>query len=151
MFKRMTFVYWSHPEARGSRRAQISAVMAGLMWSIMVTLFCGVILALWVTLSEQPRYHLSGILGLCMFAGAVIGGGISGLHARKQGWLNGGVVGLAYGIVCLAMIAGGGVDGMFNPLVLGRLPVLTLAGALGGIVGVNLPQNRARTVRRPCR
>lgn len=147
LFKRLTFVHWSRPEAE-SGRIRVFALLTGLMWAVMVTLFCGVILALWVTLSPNPRYHLSGILGICMLAGALLGGGVGGFTARRQGWLHGGTVGLVYGILFLLMLAGGDRNALLNPAMLLRLPVLMLGGALGGIVGVNLPYGRVRAVRR---
>lgn len=148
MFKRLTFLYWSRPEVRGSRQIQMSAVAVGLIWAVMVTLFCGVILALWVTFSEQPRYHFSGILGVCMLAGALLGGGTGGLSARKQGWLHGGTVGLIYGLLFLVMVGVGSLEVLQNPLIWVRLLLLILAGALGGIVGVNLPVKGFGTLRR---
>ncbi len=139
MLKRLTFVHWSHPNAGGYRyQLQMSALIAGLLWAVLVTLFAGVILVLWVTLSQHPTYNLSGVIGLCMLGGALVGGGIGGLNARKQGWLHGGVIGLTYGIIFLAMMAGGNMGALKDPLVWIRLPLLAVLGALGGVAGVNL-------------
>ena len=149
MLKRMTFVRWSRPGGEGAlRQIQPPSVITGLVWAIAVMLFCGVMLALWVTVSAGTIYHLSGVLSICMLLAALIGGGMSGVNARQQGWLNGGTVGFIYGVLFLMIIGGGGLGSVSDPLILARLPVLTAAGILGGIIGVNWPVRRLRNRQR---
>ncbi|MTI84974.1 MAG: TIGR04086 family membrane protein [Firmicutes bacterium] len=149
MRNRLTFLYWSRPETGGARyQIQMSALVAGLMWAVTVTLFVGVILALWVTLSPHPTYNLSGVISLSLLAGALLGGSIGGLNVRRQGCLHGAIIGFVYGILFLLMMAGGDLNALQEPVIWARLLVLILAGSLGGIIGVNLPLNKTRFVRR---
>lgn len=146
MLKRLTFVYWTRPDLQ-TKRFETAALKTGFMWAVLVTLFFGVVLGMWVTLSPRPQYYMPVVLNLCLLAGVTAGGLAGGFHARRQGFLHGGAVGILYGFLLVAIsavIAGGDINILLGSPLLLRLPLLILAGAAGGLVGVNIPVHRAK-------
>lgn len=73
-------------------------------------------------------------------AAALCGGFTSGKRSASRGWYHGGVLGLAYGLLVLIisfLAADAGISARTGILFL----IVALAGAAGGMVGVNLKKS----------
>lgn len=82
--------------------------------------------------SELGSYALI-VHAICSLAG----GFASGKRSEKKGWYNGGMLGLLYGIIVIivSFLAANGGFAWDSLIMLGTA---LLAGAFGGMVGVNL-------------
>jgi putative membrane protein (TIGR04086 family) len=65
-----------------------------------------------------------------------LGGFVTGKRAGTKGWSNGGIMGMIYGIL-IAMISFLGFDTDFDMTMLWVMSISAVAGAFGGIFGVN--------------
>ncbi len=78
-------------------------------------------------------YIVHGICGL-------FGGVVAGRRSARRGWYHGGLTGLIYGLVVL-LIGFLSLDQSFNGHNAVVLALCLLAGAIGGMTGVNTKKN----------
>jgi putative membrane protein (TIGR04086 family) len=130
------FLYTEWPEQR--RKVRPEAIWAGTVRAFSIMLGVTILAVFWVMVTPGAQYSLAGLFSLAVFLGVLAGGVVSGARAGARGWLHGLLVGLACGLVLLLLAA------LAGPLALGflywawRLLLLALAGAAGGVAGVNL-------------
>ncbi|MCF8010544.1 MAG: TIGR04086 family membrane protein [Clostridiales bacterium] len=146
MLKRFSIIYWSQA---GIKNGGISffSVVVGLLWALVVTMFMGVILGLYVTLSGQLSYYMPYALGICMLVGVFAGGGVSGMHASRYGWLHGSITAVLYSTLVLILFLGSAPALLLNPGLWARFLLLITAGISAGIIGVNVPVKKARLLK----
>ncbi|HHW43625.1 MAG TPA: TIGR04086 family membrane protein [Desulfotomaculum sp.] len=140
MIKGVTFVHWNRCGKAGGGQIRPGAVYRGILWAFSFTLIAFVCFGL-VLLSAGARTFSGGpVATAVIIAGAAAGGVSAGNNARNPGWLHGLLVGTGYGVtlVLLGVLAAGG-EVLQRLDVATRLGTCTLAGAMGGVVGVNLP------------
>lgn len=117
---------------------QISALIRGFIWSLVFTIFLGILFSLllqYTSLSERLLSSYSTfIFFISMFAGATIGSKSAGRKGLLHGllithcfWLITVIIGLIWNTEVFATI-----------FVLKRLGLTVLAGILGGITGIGL-------------
>ena len=129
---------------RDYRTLQPEAVWAGTVWALSAILALGLLAATWVVVTPGSGYYLAPALSTAVFIGVLAGGMVSGRRVRNLGWLHGGLVGLAASLVLIILAA------LAGPLAFGllywamRVVLLTIVGAVGGVVGINLPQPSSR-------
>lgn len=130
--------------ARARAKNQISrgiswrAILSGVLFTFVTTLIVSGGMAAVVAFTQLTEPGVARVvyyLAMCVVA---LGGAYGARQASSLGWLHGGMVGLAYGL--LAGIIGSLVfPGGLAALALGtRLLVAFVAGSIGGMVGVNL-------------
>lgn len=127
----------------GTRQAMAGGpVLEGVLPGVGVALVVSVAGAalFGIIISTRPVLEEYLPIGLNVLAtlSAVAGGARAGARTRQAGWLNGGLAGAAYILVCffLGMAfypAAVPAVALTKSLVLGFL-----AGAIGGVIGVNL-------------
>ena len=139
---KIAFFWQRVRSSRGSQRINPKAVLSGTVWALSVIVVALTVTGFWVMFSSHEVFYLSGLISLITLAGVAAGGVISGRLAGGQGWLHGTMVGFVYVLLLTAL------TGMVSSQSLDWLVVflhvlsLLLAGALGGILGVNLPVRR---------
>lgn len=130
--------------ARSRRQAQappgldLGAVVAGVIAMFALTLLLSAALAAAIYFTDVTEGDLAGVLYYAGLVTVVAGGAVAGRRAETRGWLHGGLAGLGYVIVSLAV---GSI--LFPGTALwaglaGKLATAFAAGALGGVLGVNL-------------
>lgn len=130
-----------HPplgEVRGGSGLRWGAVLAGLIAAFAVSMVLAGLVALVIyatTITEQSASAFLFALGLLSVA---LGAGYGAHRAHALGWAHGAAVGLGYVLVALCLqpllFSGGwNLAGTAARLLWGGL-----AGALGGVLGVNL-------------
>lgn len=116
-------------------RLRLRAVMAGLAWSLGLTLAAAAAISVALVSSPLTETHLPWLVNGLGFA-AVFGGGFcSARRGGSLGWLHGGLTGLAY--VACAYVLSVLVFAPVSPLGWPRAVFASLAGMTGGILGVN--------------
>ena len=126
----------------GSQRINPKAVLSGTVWALSVIVSALTVTGFWVMFSSQEVFYLSGLTSLITLAGVATGGVISGRLAGGQGWLHGTMVGLVYVLLLTALTGMVSSQSLVWFVVFLQVLPLLLAGALGGILGVNLPVRR---------
>ncbi len=114
------------------------AVTTGLTITLLLALSVAVVVSLliYVTdMSEGSAVSFIYYLGMMCVA---VGGAVGARQARRLGWLHGALVGFLYATLSLAL----SFVIMPGPVVIGvilsRIGTVSLVGALGGIIGVNV-------------
>ena len=144
MYGRRLLFNSSRQGRRYYRTLQPEAVWAGTVWALSVILALGLLAVAWVIVTPGLGYYLAPALSAVVFIGVLSGGLVSGRRVRNLGWLHGGLVGLATSLVLVMLAA------LAGPLAFGllywamRIALLTMVGAAGGVVGINLPQPGSR-------
>lgn len=116
----------------------IMRVVKGSVASIFITLILLFIFAMLLTYTNIGENTINPVIIVITGISILIGSGISTLKIRKNGLLNGGLVGLIYilTIYLLSGITGSGFG--VNVYTIIMMFVCAISGMIGGIIGVNL-------------
>lgn len=115
----------------------LGAIGKGTALSFSLTLGVAVLLGLAAALTQWEG--LTQGFGAFSFVCVGLGGMLAGRNSRRMGWLHGGIVGLVYFAISATLFQEGFTWGQ-----LATLPWLArafwdfVAGAVGGVLGVNL-------------
>ncbi|WP_028611799.1 TIGR04086 family membrane protein [Paenibacillus harenae] len=114
-----------------------SPLLAGVLFSIVWLAAGALLLSLLLHFTEIKESSLSGSAFLVHAAAALAGGFTAGRRSEKKGWYHGSILGLLYGIIIIivSFLAQNASLSWHSFLLLGTA---LLAGALGGMIGVNL-------------
>ncbi|HEX9059899.1 MAG TPA: TIGR04086 family membrane protein [Clostridia bacterium] len=117
--------------------------LKGLLVSYIVTIPFFILFAFILTFTDFPENFIKPTVLISTIVSILIGGVFVSKKARSQGWLNGAISGVLYMI--LLYLIGSIVLGNFdiNSHVLSMLAVGAVAGAAGGVFGINL-RSRSR-------
>lgn len=116
----------------------LAAVAAGVIAMFAITVAISAVLALTIYFTQVTEGHVSGLLYYAGLATVVVGGAVAGRRASSRGWLHGGAAGAAYVVISLLV---GALLFPGSTLLAGlgsKLLLAFVAGALGGVIGVNL-------------
>lgn len=116
----------------------LRAIVVGTAVTLVASVAVAVLTAVVMYLSPLSEQYLSTALYYVGFAIVIIGGMVASRAARRLGWLHGGLAGMAAATLAmffLSLLFPGGlaVGEVFRQAVLAFG-----AGALGGVIGVNL-------------
>ncbi|BAF58992.1 hypothetical protein PTH_0811 [Pelotomaculum thermopropionicum SI] len=137
----MAFVRW-HGYGRPAGRLAGGALLMGLVWAFGIMLAACAAMCAWVVLAAWPVYEFGAFLTAGSVAGAVLGGAACARAAGRFGLLHGFITGLLFGLFLEALLFAGS-PGSFTAAGLAlRAAFLGVAGAAGGLAGVNLASRR---------
>lgn len=125
-------------EVYDRRALQLSAILRGLIGSFIILIAASLILGILFSIMDTLVEEVANRILLVLNYAAIFGGGI--YTARKtctKGWLNGGLVGLLYMVVVLTLGSQYAENVTFLEILL-RVLSGFIAGAIGGVLGVNL-------------
>jgi len=116
----------------------IIRIVRGSVIAIFISLILLFIFAMLLTNTNITENTINPVIIVITGISILIGSGISTLKIRKNGLLNGGLVGIIYilTIYLLSGITGSGFG--VNVYTIIMMFVSIIAGMIGGIVGVNL-------------
>jgi len=116
----------------------IIRIVRGSVIAIFISLILLFIFAMLLTYTNITENTINPVIIVITGISILIGSGISTLKIRKNGLLNGGLVGIIYilTIYLLSGITGSGFG--VNVYTIIMMFVSIIAGMIGGIVGVNL-------------
>lgn len=115
----------------------IMRVIRGSVVAIFISLILLLIFAFLLTYTNIAENTINPVIIVITGISILIGSGISTLKIRKNGLLNGGLVGLMYilTIYLLSGITGSGFGLNINSIIM--IIVSIISGMIGGIIGVN--------------
>ena len=137
-----------HARTRSARSVQAAwgpassfhpqAVLAGIVTAFAASLALSAVLAAVIYFTDVTETSIGGVLYYLGIVTVLLGGAVAGRAAPGRGWLHGGLAGLGYVVISLTL---GSVLFPGSALLAGiatKLVLAFVAGAVGGIVGVNL-------------
>lgn len=115
----------------------ITRVVRGSVIAIFISLILLLIFAMLLTYTNIGENTINPVIIVITGISILIGSGISTLKIRKNGLLNGGLVGFIYilTIYLLSGLTGSGFGVNANSVIM--IAVSIIAGMIGGIIGVN--------------
>lgn len=113
-------------------------IVKGSITSIIITLILLFIFAILLTYTNIQENVISPVVIVITAISILIGSSVSTLKIKKNGLLNGALVGIIYilTIYLLSSITGSGFSCNINTIIM--MVSSIIAGMLGGIIGVNL-------------
>ncbi|MBO5733453.1 MAG: TIGR04086 family membrane protein [Clostridia bacterium] len=112
--------------------------LKGMVIAVLLTVGVFAIFALLLSYTTIGENTIPYIAYCTEFAGAVVCGFISAKRAGTRGIITGAIAGFLY-ILIMWIVASLASDGFFvSPHILTMLALAVIAGAIGGILGVNL-------------
>ncbi|RIX50566.1 TIGR04086 family membrane protein [Paenibacillus nanensis] len=114
-----------------------SPLLAGVIFSILWLAAGALLLSLLLQFSSMKESELGTYSLIVHGVSALAGGFTAGKRSERKGWYNGGMLGLIYGIMVMiiSFLAANAAPTWNSALLLGAA---LLAGAFGGMIGVNL-------------
>ncbi|CAM4131092.1 TIGR04086 family membrane protein [Paenibacillus alkaliterrae] len=114
-----------------------SPLLAGVLFSIIWLAAGALLLSLFLHFSEMKESSLPAYAFSIHAVSALAGGFTAGKRSESKGWYNGSLLGLLYGtiIIIVSFLASNTSLSWHSASLLGAA---LLAGALGGMIGVNL-------------
>lgn len=127
-----------------SGSGRLLQVAKALLLGLGTTLLLFVIAALLLTYTALPEGAIPFIAIVTAVLSAMFAGISAAKSAGSRGYLSGGLVGILYALVLyvLSFIASGGLYANMYILIL--LGIGAIAGAFGGILGINLSTRKKR-------
>lgn len=120
-----------------SASQRILAPLFGFMAAVIVVILGCTSAAVIVSIFDLHKAITPNMIQMLSYIGVWFGGLFAGKRAKQKGWLVGGITGLIYGSTF--MLLSGGItaeQGNTSPML--RVVLTFLAGAFGGVIGVNL-------------
>lgn len=113
-------------------------IVVGSVLALIITLLALLIFSALLTYTDVKENTIKPVIIVITAISILIGSGFSTRKIKKKGLINGGVVGLIYvmTIYLLSSITGSGFE--LNMYSIMMIVAGTIAGVLGGIIGVNL-------------
>ncbi|WP_052339430.1 TIGR04086 family membrane protein [Gorillibacterium massiliense] len=118
----------------------VPSVLKGTLYAFIVLALCALVFSLLLVLTNQSEDSLKRSAYAIHALAALIGGFAAGRKSGAKGWSAGGITGLIYSII-LYLAAFLGADRDLNLQLLFFAAGAFVAGALGGMLGVNTKKN----------
>lgn len=116
----------------------LRAVTIGAIVSLVGSAVVAVATALMLHLTSMTEAYISVGNYYAGFLVLLIGGGVGARYAGKLGWLHGGMAALLASTVAMLLLSIVFPGGISLSIVFRQAALATLAGAIGGIISVNL-------------
>ena len=116
---------------------KIGSLLRGLLASIIVTVLAFILLSLILANTDFPQKLITPAVVLTTIVSVLTAGSVSTRGIHNKGWLNGSVVGLIYMILLYLMSSLVYNDFTIDKYVITMTAIGVLAGAIGGIIGIN--------------
>ena len=113
-------------------------ILKSVGMAYLITLLIFLVLAIILTYTEFPEAMVPTAVVITTLISIMLAGTSVARRARTRGWINGGLAGLVYMLILYLMSSFTVVDFRIDQYVWAMLISGILAGALGGVVGINL-------------
>ena len=113
-------------------------ILKSVGMAYLITLLIFLVLAIILTYMEFPEAMVPSAVVITTLISIMLAGTSAARRARTRGWINGGLAGLVYMIILYIISSSTIVNFRIDQYVWAMLISGILAGALGGVVGINL-------------
>ena len=116
----------------------LTRIIKGSVTAIIITLILLFVFAVLLTYTNIQENLINPVVIVITAISILIGSSISTLKIKKNGLINGGLVGIIYilTIYLISSLTGSGFECNINTIIM--MVSSVIAGMLGGIIGVNL-------------
>lgn len=115
-----------------------------ILWAFGFTGVVFAALSLLFTYTPMSEALIPFVVILTAVLSVIIAGVTASRSAKSRGWLNGSAAGILYSVILYLFSSLAGNGFYFNSYILVMALVSLFAGAVGGILGINLPDKRKR-------
>ena len=129
--------YQNYHHEEGSNISKLSSILTGVLMAYAISLIVFLAAALMLNFSNVSEAIVPHLTYITSVISIIVGS----MHASKtigeKGWLNGGICGILYflGLLILSIFMGIGLASL--SVILSRLFLAFLFGAIGGVIGIN--------------
>ncbi|HEX2947281.1 MAG TPA: TIGR04086 family membrane protein [Clostridia bacterium] len=127
----------SNTGAAANEKMSLFSILKGLMVSYVITIPAFMLFALILANTDFPQRLTTPAVVVTTLVSVLTAGAISTKGVRNRGWLNGSIVGLIYMIILYILSSLVYNDFAIDKYVVTMTIIGVLAGAIGGIVGIN--------------
>lgn len=121
----------------GARRFFAIPMLAGITYALIWLAIGALILSLLLQFTSMKESSLTSMAYIIHGASSLFGGFAAGKRSENKGWSRGGLLGILYGlIVILISFLASDISLSLHSFLL--LLTVVVAGAFGGMIGVNL-------------
>ena len=125
------------PGAVTNEKMSLFSLLKGLLISYIITIPAFMLFALILANTEFPQRLTTPAVVATTLISVLTAGAVSTKGVRNRGWLNGSIVGLVYMIILYILSSLVYNDFTIDKYVVTMTIIGILAGAIGGIVGIN--------------
>lgn len=127
----------SNTGAIANEKMSMFSLLKGLLISYVITIPAFMLFALILANTDFPQRLATPAVVVTTIVSVLTAGAISTKGIRNKGWLNGSIVGLIYMIILYVLSSLVYNDFTIDKYVVTMTIIGILAGAIGGIVGIN--------------
>lgn len=113
-------------------------IAKGILVSYIVTVPLFIIFAFMLAYTDFPEKYIPMAVIVTTVISVLTAGSTATRNVRNRGWLNGSAVGIIYMVVLYLVSSATYGDFTINRYVVTMLVIGILAGAIGGIIGINI-------------
>ncbi|HHV46046.1 MAG TPA: TIGR04086 family membrane protein [Tissierellia bacterium] len=113
-------------------------ILKSLAVAVLLTVILLLILTALLTFTSLKEDRIPLINTVIMILSIVIGSISLAFKVEEKGWLNGGLIGILYFLVVLLINFLFIKPFIFDIYTIGKLLICTVAGVIGGMIGVNI-------------
>lgn len=121
-----------------NERLDLFSLLKGLLAAYLVTIPVFMLLALILANTDFPQRLLTPAIVVTTIVSVFTAGAVATRGVKSKGWLNGGIVGLVYMIILYFLSSIVYKNFSIDKYVVTMTIIGVLAGAIGGIVGINI-------------
>jgi len=123
---------------KNGQKENFIRIIKGSVVAVIITLFLLFLFAILLTYTNLQETIINPVVIVITAISILIGSSISTLRIKKNGLINGALVGILYMITIylISSITGSGFNCNINTIIM--IASAIVAGMLGGIIGVNL-------------
>lgn len=120
-------------------KLNLNNCLRGLVLAFIITFILLLIVALLLRFTNIRESHITLLNNFVLTISIVVSSAVLGKKIKEKGWLNGSILGFLYYfiIILLNLIFNRPLN--FGMFLLVRLLIATALGAIGGMIGINLP------------
>lgn len=115
---------------------RLPPLIAGLLYAAVVAAAATLLVSLLLTVTGLKEQSLPVYVYIIHGSAILVGGFVHAKRSGSKGWYRGGTLGLAYALI-VVLVSYLGFDAKLTAATLLFVPACLVAGALGGILGIN--------------
>ena len=116
----------------------VIAVLKGSLIAIIITLIFFTLFAVIIKVADLQESIIPPVVQVVRTLCIAFGGLLAARASKKMGWLKGGITGILYILIAFIISSLFGESNFMGSLILSDLLLGAVAGAVGGIIGVNI-------------
>ena len=116
----------------------IAAILKSSLVAVIITLICFTLFAVIIKVADMQETIIPPVVQVVRTLSIAFGGMLAARASKKMGWLKGGITGIVYILWAFLISSLFGGPAVMGSLILSDLLLGVVAGAVGGVIGVNI-------------